>query len=74
VPERNEAIVGLRQSLRPVIGNVGEHKPCLEGKSKMKSIYLVEKLSAFTEHWQPRAVSEFNGHGLMVIKVRGAFV
>lgn len=39
----------------------------------MKSINLAEKLSAFTEHWQPRTVGEFNGHDLMVVKVQGAF-
>lgn len=32
----------------------------------MKSINLADKLSTFTEHWQPRTVGEFNGHDLMV--------
>ena len=40
----------------------------------MKAINLAEKLSAFTEHWQPRTVGEFNGHDLMVVKVKGTFV
>ena len=40
----------------------------------MKIINLAEKLSAFTEHWQPRTVGEFNGHDLMVVKVKGMFV
>ena len=40
----------------------------------MKPINLAEKLSTFTEHWQPRVVGEFNGHDLMVAKVKGEFV
>jgi mannose-6-phosphate isomerase-like protein (cupin superfamily) len=37
-------------------------------------VNLAEKLSAFTEHWAPRTVAEFNGHDVMVVKVRGEFV
>ncbi len=40
----------------------------------MNSINLAEKLATFTEHWQPRTVGRFNGHDLMVVKVRGEFV
>ena len=40
----------------------------------MKAINLAEKLSAFSEHWQPRTIGEFNGHDLMVVKVKGTFV
>jgi mannose-6-phosphate isomerase-like protein (cupin superfamily) len=40
----------------------------------MKPLNLAEKLSTFTEYWQPRTVGEFNGHDLMVVKVTGAFV
>jgi mannose-6-phosphate isomerase-like protein (cupin superfamily) len=40
----------------------------------MKPINLSQKLSTFTEHWQPRTVGEFNGHDLMVVKVKGEFV
>jgi mannose-6-phosphate isomerase-like protein (cupin superfamily) len=40
----------------------------------MKSINLAEKLSTFSEHWQPRVVGQFNGHDLMVVKVKGEFV
>ncbi len=28
----------------------------------------------FSEHWQPRVVGQFNGHDLMVVKVKGEFV
>lgn len=40
----------------------------------MKPIDLAEKLATFTDHWQPRTVGEFNGHDLMVVKVKGEFV
>jgi mannose-6-phosphate isomerase-like protein (cupin superfamily) len=40
----------------------------------VKAINLADKLSAFTDYWQPRVVGEFNGHDLMVVKVKGEFV
>ena len=40
----------------------------------MSAIKLAEKLASFSEHWQPRVVGHFNGHDLMVAKVRGEFV
>jgi mannose-6-phosphate isomerase-like protein (cupin superfamily) len=40
----------------------------------MPIINLAEKLSTFSEYWQPRTVGEFNGHDLMVVKVKGEFV
>lgn len=40
----------------------------------MNTVNLAEKLSTFTEHWQPRTVGEFNGHDLMVVKALGEFV
>jgi mannose-6-phosphate isomerase-like protein (cupin superfamily) len=40
----------------------------------MKSINLSAKLASFSEHWQPRIVGEFNGHDIMVVKVKGEFV
>ncbi len=40
----------------------------------MKAISLAEKLATFSEHWQPRTVGQFNGHDLMVAKVKGEFV
>lgn len=39
----------------------------------MKAINLAQKLSMFAEHWQPRTIGEFNGHDLMVVKVKGSF-
>jgi mannose-6-phosphate isomerase-like protein (cupin superfamily) len=39
----------------------------------MTSVNLAEKLSTFTEHWQPRTVAQFNGHDVMVVKFQGEF-
>ncbi len=38
------------------------------------TVNLAEKLGTFTEHWQPRTVAQFNGHDIMVVKVKGDFV
>ena len=40
----------------------------------MNPVNLEERLSMFSEHWQPRTVSLFNGHDVMVVKVQGEFV
>jgi len=39
-----------------------------------RPVNLAEKLAAFTEHWQPRTVAEFNGHDVMVVKTEGEFI
>jgi mannose-6-phosphate isomerase-like protein (cupin superfamily) len=39
-----------------------------------KPVHLAEKLAIFSEHWSPKIVSTFNGHDVMVVKVKGAFV
>ena len=38
------------------------------------AIDLKAKLATFDEHWQPRTVATFNGHDIMVVKVKGEFV
>jgi len=40
----------------------------------MNKINLAEKLATFSEHYQPRTVGQFNGHDLMVVKLKGPFV
>ena len=40
----------------------------------MNPVNLAEKLATFAEHWQPRTVAQFNGHDVMVVKLRGEFV
>jgi mannose-6-phosphate isomerase-like protein (cupin superfamily) len=49
----------------------------IDGQEKLKTsgaINLADKLSTFSEHWQPRVVGSFNGHDLMVVKLKGEFV
>jgi mannose-6-phosphate isomerase-like protein (cupin superfamily) len=38
-----------------------------------QSIKLAEKLSKFDDLWSPKIVGAFNGHDLMVVKVKGDF-
>jgi mannose-6-phosphate isomerase-like protein (cupin superfamily) len=38
------------------------------------AISLIEKLAAFSDHWAPKIVAQFNGHDVMVVKVKGEFV
>jgi len=40
----------------------------------MMAINLASKLATFADYWQPRTVGQFNGHDLMVVKVKGEFV
>lgn len=37
-------------------------------------VNLAEKLTTFSERWQPRTVGQFNGHDLMIVKAQGEFV
>jgi mannose-6-phosphate isomerase-like protein (cupin superfamily) len=39
-----------------------------------KAVRLSEKLDSFSDHWLPKIVSRFNGHDVMVVKVKGEFV
>ena len=40
----------------------------------MNAVNLAQKLATFAEHWQPRTIGQFNGHDLMVARVKGEFV
>ena len=40
----------------------------------VEAINLAKKLSTFSEYWSPKIVSRFNGHDVMVVKVKGEFV
>jgi len=37
-------------------------------------VRLSEKLDSFSDHWSPKIVAQFNGHDVMVVKVKGEFV
>ena len=40
----------------------------------MHVVNLESKLATFSEHYQPRTVAEFNGHDIMVVKLKGPFI
>jgi mannose-6-phosphate isomerase-like protein (cupin superfamily) len=40
----------------------------------MQVVNLAQKLTMFDERWSPRTVAQFNGHDVMVVKVKGEFV
>ncbi|UUX51775.1 cupin domain-containing protein [Nisaea acidiphila] len=39
----------------------------------IEAVNLAEKLTKFSEHWSPKKVTAFNGHDIMVVKVKGEF-
>jgi mannose-6-phosphate isomerase-like protein (cupin superfamily) len=39
----------------------------------MPVINLASKLATFSDHWKPRIVEHYNGHDIMVVKVKGEF-
>lgn len=40
----------------------------------MNAVNLAAKLATFSEHFQPRTVALFNGHDVMVAKLKGEFI
>jgi mannose-6-phosphate isomerase-like protein (cupin superfamily) len=40
----------------------------------MDGVNLGAKLAGFSEYWSPKIVAGFNGHDVMVVKAKGAFV
>lgn len=40
----------------------------------MDAVNLQNKLASFDDHFRPRTVAQFNGHDVMVVKVKGPFV
>ena len=41
---------------------------------RVTAINLASKLGQFSEHWSPKIVASFNGHDVMVVKLKGEFV
>jgi mannose-6-phosphate isomerase-like protein (cupin superfamily) len=41
---------------------------------KAEAVNLAQKLERFDETWSPKVVASFNGHDVMVVKVKGRFV
>lgn len=40
----------------------------------MEKINLEQKLSLFSDHWNPRVISELNGQHVKLVKLKGEFV
>ncbi|MCU0435868.1 MAG: cupin domain-containing protein [Bacteroidia bacterium] len=40
----------------------------------MKKINLTEKLTQFTDHWNPRVIASLNGQQVRLVKFKGEFV
>ena len=40
----------------------------------MKKVNIEEKLSSFSDHWNPRIVGELNGQYVKAVKLKGEFV
>ena len=40
---------------------------------RSEKVSVVEKLATFNEYYAPRTVAEFNGHDIMVVKLKGPF-
>ena len=40
----------------------------------MPVVDLNQKLTTFSDRWAPKIVEKFNGHDVMVVKVKGEFV
>ena len=40
----------------------------------MDKVNVAEKFDSFSEHWQPRIISEVNGQALKAAKIQGEFI
>ena len=45
-----------------------------ESAAPGSAVNLDQKLATFTDRWAPKIVETFNGHDVMVVKVKGEFV
>lgn len=41
---------------------------------KIQKVNIEEKLSLFSDHWNPKIVGELNGHHVKLVKFKGEFV
>lgn len=61
-----------RRSAEPET-EAGEVAPPEEGGPLVEKVNLAQKLSLFTEHWQPKVVGELNGQQVKLAKLLGPF-
>ncbi len=40
----------------------------------MEKVNIAEKLSRFSDHWNPRIIGELNGQHIKAVKLRGEFI
>ena len=40
----------------------------------MDAVHVFEKLGRVSDHWAPKIVAQFNGHDILVVKMKGEFV
>jgi mannose-6-phosphate isomerase-like protein (cupin superfamily) len=40
----------------------------------VSKVNLADKLAAFSDLWSPKIIAAFNGHDIMLVKVKGEFV
>src|SRR5688572_5804057 len=40
----------------------------------MEKVNIAEKLSLFTDHWNPRIIGELNGQHVKAVKLKGEFI
>lgn len=41
---------------------------------RVEKVVIAEKLSRFTDHWNPRIIGELNGQHVKAVKLKGEFV
>jgi mannose-6-phosphate isomerase-like protein (cupin superfamily) len=46
----------------------------MQNSNSVKIVNIEEKLSLFSEHWNPKIVGELNDHKVQVAKLKGEFV
>src|SRR5262249_61300824 len=57
----------------PVTRSLFRRRALPETEQRMNGVNLAHKLATFSEHYRPRTVGQFNGHDLMVVKLKGPF-
>jgi mannose-6-phosphate isomerase-like protein (cupin superfamily) len=45
-----------------------------ETQTTYKPINLAQKLSLFSDHWQPRVIAELNDYQFKIVKIEGDFI
>jgi mannose-6-phosphate isomerase-like protein (cupin superfamily) len=64
----------MRHLRRPAASAIIGRRHNRKGEGAMPSINLAAKLAQFSEQWSPKIVTGFNGHDVMVVKLKGEFI